>query len=309
MSASPLQHISRMFTRIRHLLELIRFSHTVFALPFALLAGLMAWTYRARLEPPVPWRWRELAGILLCMVVARSTAMAFNRIADRKIDAANPRTWRRHLPSGVLSLASVVAFATVCAVGFVASTLLFLPGNPWPLYLSVPVLLFLCGYSFAKRFTWLAHFWLGAALMLAPLCAWIALVGLVNLWPSLLLGLAVLFWVAGFDMIYACQDAAVDVAQGLRSIPARFGVLGALRLAAACHLGAMAALASLPLVFPLLGWVYWAGIAAVAVLLLYEHYLVRPDDLTRVNVAFFHVNAIISLGLLAVGAIDLWLAP
>jgi 4-hydroxybenzoate polyprenyltransferase len=297
-----------MFTRLRQLLELVRFSHTVFALPFALLAALMAWSYRGTLHPPAPWRWQELAGIVLCMVFGRSVAMAFNRIADRKLDAANPRTQRRHLPAGILSVASVAAFTLICAAAFVASTLLFLPDNPWPLRLSVPVLLFLCGYSFAKRFTWLAHFWLGAALMLAPLCAWIALAGFDHLAPPLLLGLAVLSWVAGFDMIYACQDAAVDVASGLHSVPARFGVSGALRLAAACHLVTVLALAALPFVFPALGWVYYAGLATVSLLLIYEHCLVRPDDLSRVNAAFFHVNAVISLGLLVVGAIDLWLA-
>ncbi len=298
-------------TRLRHLLELIRFSHTVFALPFALLAGLMAWKYRDGMAdgsvPPRPWQWRELAGILLCMVFARSVAMAFNRIADRRLDAANPRTRGRHLPAGILSLGSVVAFTLVCAAGFVASTLLFLPENRWPLRLSVPVLLFLCGYSFAKRFTWLAHFWLGAALMLAPICAWIALVGFDGIWPAVLLGAAVLLWVAGFDIIYACQDAEVDCVQGLFSIPARFGVGGALRLAAATHLGAVIALSALPLVFPPLGWIYYAGIAAVAVLLVYEHWLVRADDLTRVNQAFFQVNAIISIGVLLLGAVDLWL--
>jgi 4-hydroxybenzoate polyprenyltransferase len=297
--------------RVRHLLELIRFSHTVFALPFALLAALMAWKYRAGLAddalPRRPWQWRELAGILLCMVLARSVAMAFNRIADRRLDAANPRTRGRHLPAGIVSLASVVTFTVLCAAGFVASTLLFLPENSWPLRLSAPVLLFLCGYSFAKRFTWLAHFWLGAALMLAPICAWIALVGFDGIAPAVLLGAAVLLWVAGFDIIYACQDTEVDRSQGLFSIPARFGVQGALRLAAACHLGTLIALFALPTLFPALGWIYYTGIAAVAALLIYEHSLVRPDDLRRVNQAFFQVNAVISIGLCALGAVDLWL--
>lgn len=300
-----------MLARVRHLLELIRFSHTVFALPFALLSGLMAWTYRAGMAdgsaPPRQWQWRELAGIVLCMVFARSVAMAFNRIADRRLDAANPRTRRRHLPAGILSLGSVVAFTIVCAAGFVASTLLFLPENPWPLRLSVPVLVFLCGYSFAKRFTWLAHFWLGAALMLAPICTWIALVGFDSIAPAVLLGAAVLFWVAGFDIIYACQDAEVDCTQGLFSIPARFGVRGALRLAALCHLGTLLALFAIPSIFPPFGWLYYAGMIAVAALLAYEHSLVRSDDLTRINQAFFQVNAVISIGVLMLGALDLWL--
>jgi 4-hydroxybenzoate polyprenyltransferase len=143
--------------------------------------------------------------------------------------------------------------------------------------------------------------------MLAPVCAWVALAGFSNITPAVLLGVAVLLWVAGFDIIYACQDVAVDAAQGLYSVPAQFGVPRALRLASVCHLGTVLALAALPIAFPQLGWVYYAGLAAVAALLLYEHCLVRPDDLTRVNVAFFHVNAVISVGLLVIAAIDLWM--
>jgi 4-hydroxybenzoate polyprenyltransferase len=287
-----------MLQSLRHLLEMIRFSHTVFALPFALLAAIMAWMVRE-----TPWQWRELIGIVLCMVFARSAAMAFNRLADRKLDAMNPRTQGRHLPAGVLSVTGVTTFAVVCAAGFVASTLLFQP-NRLPIYLSLPVLIFLLGYSLTKRFTALAHFWLGAALMLAPVAAWIAIRGEVT-WPPVVLGAAVLLWVAGFDIIYACQDVEVDRREGLHSVPATIGVRPALRLAAACHLGTVLLLFALPLVYPLLGGIYWAGIAAVAMLLVYEHSLVRADDLTRVNLAFFNVNAIISLGLLAIGAIDL----
>jgi 4-hydroxybenzoate polyprenyltransferase len=289
-------------SRLRLFLEMVRFSHTLFALPFALLAAVMAWTVRANEEPPVPWRWQELLGIVLCMVFARSAAMSFNRLADRKLDAANPRTKMRHLPAGLLSVQSVVFFAAVCSIGFVASTLLFLP-NRWPVILSLPVLAFLCGYSYAKRFTALAHFWLGAALMLSPIAAWIALVE--PGWPPVVLGGAVLLWVAGFDIIYACQDYEVDKKLGLHSVPAKIGVPWSLRLAALCHLGMIGLLLALPLVFPLLGGIYLAGIAAVAALLAYEHWLVRPDDLTRVNIAFFNVNAVVSVGLFLVGTLDL----
>ncbi len=296
--------------RVRHLLEMIRFSHTVFALPFALLAGLMAWHLRAQQTTGNTWQWQELAGLVLCMVFARSAAMAFNRIADRRLDARNPRTQGRHLPAGVLSLRTVVAFAVICSVLFVASTLLFLP-NIWPIVLSLPVLAFLCGYSYAKRFTSLAHFWLGLALMAAPLCAWIALLGfsggLAGLAPPLVLGGAVFLWVAGFDILYACQDVEADRREGLHSVPVRFGVPGALRIAALCHLAAVLLLFVLPAVYPPLGSVYLTGIAAVAILLTYEHWIVRPDDLSRVNIAFFQCNAVISLGLLAVGAMDLWM--
>lgn len=298
--------------RLVHILEMIRFSHTLFALPFALLSAVMAWTLSARQQPPQVWRWRELLGILLCMVAARSAAMAFNRLADWRIDAANPRTQKRHIPAGILSASSVAAFAVVCSLLFVAATLLFLP-NTLPLWLSVPVLLFLCGYSLTKRFTAAAHFWLGAALMLAPVCAWIAIRGEAvlaapgDLLPAVVLGGAVLLWVAGFDIIYACQDVEFDRQAGLFSVPARLGVARALHLAALCHLGMVVLLLALPWVYPLLGGVYFAGIGVVAALLAYEHYLVRPDDLTRVNVAFFKVNAVVSIGLLVIGLLDLWL--
>jgi len=289
---------------VRRLLEMIRFSHTLFALPFALLAAAMAWAERQRGDPAARFRWQELAGILVCMVFARSAAMAFNRLADRRLDALNPRTQSRHLPTGALSVASVVLFTIACSLGFVAGTLLFLPHNPLPLYFSLPVLAFLFGYSYSKRFTVLAHFWLGAALMLAPLAAWVAVRGALD-WAPVVLGGAVLLWVAGFDMIYACQDAAFDRTMRLHSIPARWGVAGALRLAALCHLGMAVLLFLLPLVYSDFGKLYYAGVAAIALLLVYEHSIVRPDDLSRVNQAFFHVNAVVSVGLLVVGCLDL----
>jgi 4-hydroxybenzoate polyprenyltransferase len=286
------------------LLELIRFSHTLFALPFALLAAAMAWSANARAKPPVEFRWLDLVGVLVCMAMARSAAMAFNRLADRRLDALNPRTRMRHLPTGVLNTGSVVLFTAVCSLGFMAGTLLFLPHNPIPLYASLPVLAFLFGYSYAKRFTALSHFWLGAALMLAPVAAWVAIRGDVA-WPPVVLGAAVMLWVAGFDMIYACQDFEFDVQMRLRSVPARFGVAGALRLAALCHFIMVGLLLLLPLVYHGFGGIYLAGVAAIGLLLAYEHWLVRPDDLSRVNQAFFHVNAVVSIGLLVVGVVDL----
>lgn len=289
--------------RLRMILEMIRFSHTVFALPFALLSAVMAWRLNATETPPRTWSYLELLGIVLCMVFARSAAMAFNRLADRKFDAENPRTKMRHIPAGLLSVGSVTLFAVVCAGAFVASTLLFLP-NRLPVYLSLPVLAFLLAYSFTKRFTSLAHFWLGAALMLAPVAAWIAIRGEVA-WPPVVLGAAVLLWVAGFDVIYACQDIDYDRQRGLRSVPVRLGVARSLRLAALCHVGTIALLFLLPTVYPLLDGIYLVGIAAVALLLVYEHWIVRPDDLTRVNVAFFNVNAVISVGLFVIGSLDL----
>ncbi len=294
-----------MIRRLRYFLEMIRFSHTLFALPFALLAALMAWKANSRQEPAIEFQWKQLVGILLCMVFARSAAMTFNRIVDRRVDAVNPRTANRHLPQGLLGVGLATAFASACSVCFVASTLLFLPQNPLPLYGSIPVLLFLFGYSFAKRFTALAHFWLGAALMLAPVAAWAAIRAEIGVAPTLL-GAAVLLWVAGFDVIYACQDYDFDVRANLRSLPARFGVSGALKIAAACHALMLAPLVVLPWFYPFFGTIYYCGIAAIAALLIYEHALVRPDDLSRVNRAFFHVNAVVSVGLLVVGALDLF---
>jgi 4-hydroxybenzoate polyprenyltransferase len=290
-----------MLTAARRLLELIRFSHTVFALPFALLAAVLAWQDE-------PFRWADLVGILSCMVFARSAAMAFNRLADRDIDAANPRTAGRHLPAGLLSAGTVWAFLLACCAGFVGSTLLFLyrePPNPWPLYLSGPVLLFVLGYSLAKRFTSLAHLWLGAALMLAPVAAWIAVKGPVDMAAPLVLGAAVMGWVAGFDVLYACQDAAFDRAAGLHSLPARLGVPAALRVAAGCHAVMFGLLVVLAFVSPPLGAVYLAGLGLIGGLLVYEHALVRADDLSRVNRAFFHVNGVISVGLLVLVLVQL----
>jgi 4-hydroxybenzoate polyprenyltransferase len=284
----------------RKLLELIRFSHTIFALPFALLSAALAWRAEG------VFRWLDLVGVVLCMVFARSAAMAFNRLVDRRLDAANPRTAARHLPAGTLTVPVVVLFTLLTSAAFVLSTLVFT--NPWPLYLSGPVLLFLLGYSLTKRFTSLAHFWLGAALMLTPVAAWIAVRGLVEMQTPLLLGAAVLFWVSGFDILYACQDADFDRGAGLHSVPARFGVRNSLRIAAACHTVMFGLLVALGFVNPYLGgWVYGVGLAAVGALLVYEHRLVRPDDLTRVNAAFFQVNGVISFGLLVVGLVQLFL--
>lgn len=283
---------------IRKFLELIRFSHTVFALPFALFSAALAWR-------ETPFREQDLLGIVLCMVFARSAAMAFNRLVDRDVDAANPRTTGRHLPAGLLSVRTVIAFTGLCVIAFVLSTALFLP-NKWPLILSLPVLTFLLGYSYAKRFTSLCHYWLSAALMLSPIAAWLAIRGSLD-WPPVLLAAVVFFWVGGFDIIYATQDVDFDRRQGLFSLPARMGIRGALRLAAVSHFFAVAALLALWWIAHL-GPLFLIGVLAVAVLLAYEHWLVKPDDLSRVNLAFFSVNAVVSLGILAVGLMDLWIS-
>ena len=286
-----------MFQRIRLLLELVRFSHTLFALPFALLAAVLAWN-----EPNSVFRWQDLIGVLLCMGFARSAAMAFNRVVDCDFDTQNPRTAARHIPAGLISSQAVVVFTVLCCAAFVASTLLFLP-NWWPLRLSLPVLAFLLGYSYAKRWTSLSHYWLSATLMLSPIAAWIAIRGEVADVP-LLLAAAVFFWVGGFDIIYACQDVEFDRRQGLLSVPARWGINKALRIALASHVLMLACLGGL-WYFSSLGTVFLVGIVAVAGLLAWEHRLVSADDLNRVNIAFFNVNAIVSVGLLLVGMLDL----
>ncbi len=284
---------------MREYLELVRFSHTLFALPFALLGAVLA----ARDRDGWRGRVQDWVGILLCMVAAaRTAAMAFNRLADRHFDGLNPRTAGRHLPAGRLGVRAVAIFTLASSVAFLAATLLFLP-NRWPLFLSVPVLLWLLGYSYSKRFTSLAHFWLGLSLSLAPAAAWIALRGSLA-WPPVLLGLAVLLWVSGFDIIYACQDVEFDRTVELHSIPKALGVRRALWVAGLCHAMMIVPLVGLGLIYPL-GWVYFAGVAAVAALLVYQHALIRPEDLTRVNVAFFNVNVVISVGLLLVAVVDI----
>lgn len=304
-------------------LELIRFSHTVFALPFAIISATLAY------QVPIPSRtgvaeglsapaypavrWQVVVGILACMVTARSAAMAFNRLVDREFDATNPRTRGRHLVTGSLSVMHVTWFTIVACMAFMGATCLFLP-NRLPLLLSLPVLAFLGGYSYTKRFTSFAHFWLGTSLMLAPICAWIAVRGEwimahpADILPAMILGIGVLLWVSGFDIIYACQDVGHDRASGLLSVPARLGILAALRVAAVCHAGTILALAALPWLCSQLqlGGIYRTGIVAAAILLAFEHALVRPNDLSRVNQAFFGVNAVMSLGLMVVVLCDIW---
>jgi 4-hydroxybenzoate polyprenyltransferase len=302
-----------------HYLQLIRFSHTLFAMPFALLAT--AWCFAVPLPSSTSmeagsqryllFRWQSLLGIVLCMVAARSFAMAINRLLDHRWDGENPRTASRHLPAGILTRASVAWFSVVCAVAFVACCCLFLP-NVLPLVLSLPVLGFLAGYSLAKRFTHLVHFWLGLALMLAPICAWIALRGEslqsnpTDILPAAALGLVVFLWVSGFDIIYACQDAKYDRGAGLFSIPSWLGVRNALRVAAACHAAMWFVAMMLTMALPSLslGWLFRSALVLVGLMLVYEHSLVSEKNLTRMQLAFFQLNAIISVLFLVVGSID-----
>jgi len=295
--------------------ELIRFSHTIFALPFALLASWWAWIVPSPLDgSSMVFRVQDLIGILLCMVTARSFAMAVNRLLDEKYDAENPRTAGRHLPAGLLGRKEVGVFIAACAVAFIASTLMFLP-NRLPLLFSMPVLLFLGGYSLGKRFTWLVHLWLGAALMLAPICAWLAIRGSVvsvqgtDLLPAVSLGVCVCLWVTGFDILYACQDFGFDRSRGLYSIPARFGVRGGLHIAKALHAAMLVLAFGLSFWFPQLslGWIYRLTLVGVAFLLVWEHASVSESSLDRMQLAFFQLNAVISVLFLVAGGIDAWL--
>lgn len=288
--------------QLRAFLEMIRFSHTLFALPFALAGAVLAWREIHRTKPIEILL--DIGGIIPCMILARSMAMAINRLADREYDAANPRTEKRHLPAGILSVKAVTAFAVLSAVGFVIATCHFWIWNDnlWPLILSVPVLVFIALYSYTKRHTVLCHVWLGMSLMLTPMAAWIAITGSIG-WPPVILGLAVMFWVVGFDILYATQDADFDKKAKLHSIPAAIGVPNALRVSFFSHMIMLLCLLTLYYIASL-GLVYLIGIILVSLLICYEHAIVKPNDLSKVNLAFFYVNSVISIGLLVVIVVD-----
>ena len=280
--------------------EMIRLSHSVFALPFALLATFLA----ARPKLPTAG---QLGLIVLCMVAARSAAMTFNRIVDAGLDARNPRTAGRHIPRGMISIAAAWAFfAGACAVlAACCAGFLWLYGNGWPLILCLPVIAVLCLYSYTKRFTRWSHLLLGAGIALAPPAAWIAISPATLGPPAGLLMLAVMFWIAGFDLIYACQDVDFDRREKLHSIPAKMGVASALWLARAFHVITVAALIGVGLTVAGLETLYYVGVGCVTVLLIVENALVSPSDLSRVNLAFFTVNGVVGLLLGILGVLDI----
>jgi 4-hydroxybenzoate polyprenyltransferase len=279
---------------VRRYLSLVVFAHTVFALPFALLSAVLA----ARGVPPLP----TLFWILVAMVGARSAAMAFNRIADRAIDAANPRTRGREIPAGRVSVAEASVFCILAAALFVfaASRL-----NPLCLALSPVALAIVLGYSYTKRVTALSHLALGLGLAIAPVGAWLAVTGAFAAAP-VVLGLSVLFWVAGFDVIYSLQDEAFDRAHGLFSLPARLGARRALAISTAFH---AVSLTLLYLVFVLAGGglAFGLGVVLAGVFLVRQHLLVAPGDLSRVDGAFFTANGWLSVAVLVCGAADVFL--
>ncbi|MCA2967204.1 MAG: UbiA family prenyltransferase [Acidobacteriaceae bacterium] len=284
--------------RLRLTLGMIKFEHSVFALPFALTGALLAWRSQGF---PRAGAVEKLVWIVLAMVTARSAAMAFNRLLDAEIDAANPRTKAREIPAGKLSKRFTWGFLFVMSFAFVFAAAAL---GPLCFYLSLPALLIVFFYSFTKRFTSFSHLVLGFALGIAPAAAWIAVTGALDariLW----LTAAVTFWTAGFDVIYACQDVAFDRSAGLYSLPQRLGVARALLLARALHAGMLLCLALLVDTFGL-GPLAWAGVAAVAALLVYEHSLVKPHDLSKVNAAFFTVNGYVSVLFFAFWAADVY---
>lgn len=283
--------------------DMIKLSHTVFALPFAVLATFLA---ARNLESSGRPTWTHVLLIVICMFGARSVAMTFNRIADARIDARNPRTAGRPLPAGLLSLRSAYVFLGACSALFVAGCMGFykLFDNPWPAMLALPVLLYLCGYSYAKRFTKWSHVYLGTAIGFSPMAAWLAIDPASLGWSAVLMWAAVTFWIAGFDVIYACQDIDVDQREGLFSLPSRLGPSAALWVARSFHLLVVLLLLGLAVTAGL-GWIYLTGVVIVAMLLTIENSLVKPNDFSKVNLAFFTVNGIVSVLLAVLGVTDI----
>ncbi len=286
--------------RLGNYARLVRFSHTIFALPFALASLALAW-------PIHPVSLRTLLWILVAMVGARSSAMGFNRLVDRKFDALNPRTKSWELPRGTVKFWEAALLTLITSLLFVFAAYQL---NPVCFVLSPVALAIIFFYSLTKRFTWTSHLFLGLALSLAPVGAWLAVaespLDLEELKIPFFLGIAVLFWLAGFDIIYSLQDRDFDREQGLQSIPVRFGVVGALRASAFFHICTVIFLALVGLAAEA-GALYWLGFAAVTAILYWEHRIVKPKDLTRINRAFFDLNAYVSIGyLLAIIADVAW---
>ena len=267
--------------------RMVKFSHSIFAMPFALASALIA-SREASLRP-VQW-----ALIVVCMMAARSAAMGFNRLVDRDFDAQNPRTATREIPSGQVSVGAARAFVGLSSGTFVLASFAL---QPLCGYLSPVALLIVGGYSYAKRFTVFVHIWLGVALGLAPIAAWIAVTGGVS--PvALVLALAVATWVAGFDILYSLQDEDFDRGAGLHSIPARLGRVGALWVSGGLHVVTILALAFVPSLTTL-AWPYWVGLLVIAGVLAYEHFLIRPNDISKIDKAFFDLNGYVGLLFLA----------
>lgn len=269
----------------------IKLQHTIFALPFAVMSIFIA-------AEGLP-EWYKLFWVLIAMFGARNGAMAFNRIADSKLDKLNPRTQDRALPSGKLNIELYWAFLALSVSIFVFSSYML---NPLAFVLSPVALSIILGYSFAKRFTSLSHLWLGVAISIAPVGAWVAIREEISI-ESLILGAAVMFWLVGFDIIYSCMDIESDHNNKLHSIPQKLGVTLALKISFFAHC-IMVFFLLLLMFVPFLSWFYLSGVILVAGLLFYEHSLVKPNDLTNVNIAFFNVNGIVSVVLMLFVIVD-----
>lgn len=280
--------------------RLVKLGHTVFGLPFALAAALLAHRFAiAEGQPGLTW-WR-LALVVVAFAGARAAAMGWNRIVDRRFDALNPRTADREIPAGIISVRAALLFTVAAALVFVAAAVAL---GPVPAMLAAPCLVVVLGYSLFKRFSWTSHLFLGVALALAPGGAFVAVTGgWHGWWLAVPLMVAVATWVAGFDVLYALADADFDRAHGLHSIPARFGIRGALVLSALLHVATVVALVVLHRMAAL-GPAHLAGVALVTVILVYEHWIVRPRDLSRLGRAFFDLNGYVSLGYLAAVLLD-----
>ncbi len=279
---------------------MIKFEHSVFALPFALTGALLAWREDGFATRDLAWK---IGWIVVSMVAARSAAMAFNRVLDADVDALNPRTRMRHLPAGLLSRGFAWGFVVAASFVFLLAARAL---NPLCWKLAPVALAVVFFYSFTKRFTSFSHLILGFSLGIAPAAAWIAVRGSLD--PRILwLTAAVTFWTAGFDIIYSCQDYEFDVHNGLFSLPRTFGIAGALWISRALHVAMIGCLAALVASFQL-GLLSLAGVAAIAALLLYEHKLVKPNDLSRVDAAFFTVNGYVSVLFFVFWATDIFLA-
>ena len=270
----------------------IKIQHTVFALPFAVMSAFLAAGGMPEME--------KLGWIVVCMVGARSAAMAFNRIVDARFDKENPRTQDRALPSGKISVGNYALFLVASSALFIFAAWML---NSLAFYLSPVALAIVFFYSLTKRFTAFSHFWLGLAISIAPVGAWVAIREEIS-FASLLLGAAVVFWLIGFDILYSCMDVEADRINRLHSIPERFGIETALKMALTSHMAMVVFLLVLLEPTVLLGGVYLTGVALVAGLLVYEHSLIKKDDLSKVNMAFFNVNGIISIGLMIFVVVD-----
>ena len=283
------------FRQLKTILEMIKFEHTIFALPFAIMSAFLA----AETLPS----WSKLGWILVAMVGARSCAMSFNRLADAEIDTQNPRTKRRAIPAGLLRKSEVWVFTIFSSLLLVVAAYQL---NPLAFKLSPVALATVMLYSYTKRFTSMSHLWLGLSLSIAPIGAWIAIKGQFDVLP-LFLGLAVMLWAAGFDIIYACQDLDFDRRRGLHSIPAQFGIYAALWISMALHVITVILLVVIWHVSPL-GLIYLVGVGLVSAILIYEHAIVKPHDLSRVNLAFFTLNGAVSLILMFLTVADVLMA-